>query len=138
MRARLTLLDCEQILIFVNRLQTLYDAAEIHTCAVRCTFSCKKNTKLDPVFSVNETSHYNTNELLKTYTSQAQIHRLVDPRRMKRLPVVSSVQSQAGKSYARLRTDIIFVNRLQTLFDAAYIHVHRVRCMFSCKNTKLN
>ena len=60
------LLDCEQILIFVDRMQTLYDAAYIH---VQCDASSPvKNTKLNRVFSVNETSHYNTSEFLKKRT----------------------------------------------------------------------
>ena len=54
------LLDCEQILLFVNHMQTLNDAACIH---VQCLASSPvKNTKLKGVFSVNETSHYDTSE----------------------------------------------------------------------------
>ena len=55
-------------------MQTLYDAAYIH---VQFDASSPvENTKLNRVISVNETSHYNTSEFLKT--SQAQIRRL-DP-----------------------------------------------------------
>ena len=76
-------------------MQTLYDAAYIH---VRCDASSPvENTKLNRVFSINETNHYNTSEFLKT--SQVQIRR-VDPGRSKQLPVASLVQSQAGKTYA--------------------------------------
>ena len=114
------LLDCEQILIFVNHMQTLNDAACIH---VQCLASSPvKHTKLNRVFSVNETSHYNTSEFLKTYTSQAQIRRL-DGQSGRGLPVPSSVQNQVDKTYARLWTDIIFVNRTQILCDTASIHV---------------
>ena len=128
------LLDCEQILIFVNHMQTLNDAACIY---VQCLANSPvKNTKLKGVFSVNETSHYNTSEFLKTYTSQAQIRRL-DGQSGRGLPVPSSVQNQVDKTYARLWTDIIFVNHMQTLYDAACIHV---QCLASSpvKNTKLN
>ena len=78
-------------------MQTLYDAAYIHV--QYDASSPVKNTKLNRVFSVNETSHYNTSEFLKTYTSQAQIRRL-DPGRTKWLPVASLAPSQAGKTYA--------------------------------------
>ena len=58
----------------------------------------KIQNSIDGVFSVNETSHYNTNEFSKTYTSQAQIRRLVDPGRTKRLSVAILAPSQAGKT----------------------------------------